>query len=595
MSARFGCIYAMLIMLAACSGKNRFFGDGSVAGAAGSSGGAITNDADSVETTTGTTGTAGKSVPGASVEALSPLGETVENAEGGRLVCGPDAGVCSSTDAGTAPAICVSAGPRDCTSGADNDCDGQPDNVIDGVCVCLAGSVEPCDQHPGLDGQGECRSGLRTCFVDAATLTTAWSACEGAIGPTGVDSCVPGNDNDCDGAPNEGCSCVEGQAQPCGSTTDIGPCQIGTSACVGGTFGQCVGAVAPAARDACAIQGDDANCNGVPNEGCTCIDGATQPCGPDTDVGICQGGTRTCSNGIFGQCVGAVFPAARDCASPQDNDCDGLADNSPASCGCPNGQTLVNGQCMLPQGAACQVNGVLCTTGQCVDGVCCESLCQGVCTQCQAGTGRCIAPAVDPGCNTDEIDCDSGDVCRVADPIPANSCRGPGECATTADCGAGRPADPRTPCGPGEDTGVGTIVPLCGATGDCANPQVNCEGVTGTVTSTSCCFLNFPESTEGTGFGNQCSFGGTTLATACDGESDCPLGTVCCLNDAVNFNFMTCLADCDERAAGPGNTTGSGNYVVCSSPGGGTSSCPGERPCTRTHPRLEGWSFCRFP
>jgi len=595
MSARSSGIYAILLTLAACSGKSRSFGDGPVAGAGGSSGGIVTTtEEENVDAPPEAIAADGKSVPGTSVERASPLGGASESTGSGSLACRQDAGPCTPPDAGVVPATCSATGPRDCTSDADNDCDGQPDNVIDDVCICLGGSTESCDEHPGLDGQGECRAGLRTCVVDAATLTTAWSVCEGAVGPSGVDSCVPSNDNDCDGAPNEGCSCVEGQSQPCGSTTEIGPCQIGTSACVGGTFGQCVGAVAPAARDACAIQGDDANCNGLPNEGCTCIDGATQPCGPDTEVGICQGGTRTCSNGIFGQCVGAVFPAARNCASPQDNDCDGLADNSPASCGCPNGQTLVNGQCMLAQGAACQVNGVPCTTGQCVDGVCCESLCQGVCTQCQAGTGRCIAPAVDPGCNTDEIDCDSGDVCRVADPIPANSCRGPGECRTAADCGAGRPADPRTPCGPGEDTGVGTIVPLCGATGDCANPQVNCDGVTGTVTATNCCFLDFPESEAETSFGNSCTFGGTTLATSCDGESDCPLGTVCCLNDFSNFNFMTCLADCAE-SGNPADPTGTGNYVVCSSPGGGTSSCSGGRPCTRTHPRLEGWTFCQFP
>jgi hypothetical protein len=64
--------------------------------------------------------------------------------------------------------------------------------------------------------------------------------------------------------------------------------------------------------------------------GGTCTPGTEEPCysGPDgtEDVGVCAGGTRTCSDeGTFGACAGEVVPAEEDCAAPEDEDCDGDA------------------------------------------------------------------------------------------------------------------------------------------------------------------------------------------------------------------------------------------------------------------------------
>ncbi len=158
--------------------------------------------------------------------------------------------------------------PRDCTSSLDHDCDGQPDNLADGPCLCAPGTTEECDTHEGLDGIGRCRAGVRACHAAADGLSSSWGPCEGAIGP--------------------------------------------------------------AAADSCAIEGDDANCNGVPNDGCPCIEGKTTSCGPATDLGICAYGRSTCQNGLPGACIGAVFPAPRDCGAlgDVDNDCDGVADNT---------------------------------------------------------------------------------------------------------------------------------------------------------------------------------------------------------------------------------------------------------------------------
>ena len=312
-----------------------------------------------------------------------------------------DAGGAGSSATGSASA-CTPTGPRDCASDLDNDCDGQPDNTLDDVCVCAPASSEPCDAHPGLDGRGQCRAGSRTCVLGTENATSNWGPCEGSVGPGQQDSCaVEGDDTDCDGINNGGCPCIEGETRPCGPSTDDGICQRGTQTCVDGAFGQCVGAVFPAARDCgsqadndcdgvpdntvdtvctCAIGAvqacgthpgrdgngqcqagsqtcdgrandttstfgacvgsvgpalsdtcapdDDSNCNGLLNEGCACINGQTRPCGPDTELGSCQRGVQTCGNGAFGQCVGAVFPAPRDCESPADDDCDGRPDNT---------------------------------------------------------------------------------------------------------------------------------------------------------------------------------------------------------------------------------------------------------------------------
>lgn len=313
-----------------------------------------------------------------------------------------DAGFCASAAAADGGSACSVPGPRDCASQADNDCDGLPDDTIDDVCTCAAASTEPCDAHPGLDGRGQCRAGSRTCVLGAGNLTSSWGECEGSVGPGERDSCaVEGDDTDCDGIDNGGCPCIEGETRSCGPDTDAGICQRGTQTCVEGAFGQCVGAVFPAARDCgsqadndcdglpdntvdtvctCAIgtmqacgahpgrdgngqcragsqtcegrandststfgnctgsvgpaisdtcaPNDDSNCNGLLNEGCACLNGQTRPCGPDTELGICQRGTQTCANGVFGQCTGAVFPAPRDCDSAADNDCDGRPDDT---------------------------------------------------------------------------------------------------------------------------------------------------------------------------------------------------------------------------------------------------------------------------
>ena len=125
-------------------------------------------------------------------------------------------------------------------------------------------------------------------------------------------------------------ACLEGATRLCKDDPDLsalGNCGGGMELCAAGRWGTC--SVVPASKDSCAITGDDANCNGKPNEGCPCVDGSQQPCGPAADVGMCKRGTQSCAGGTWGSCTGAIYSAARDCTSAADNNCDGVPDNTP--------------------------------------------------------------------------------------------------------------------------------------------------------------------------------------------------------------------------------------------------------------------------
>lgn len=102
----------------------------------------------------------------------------------------------------------VEAGPRDCSSSEDNDCDGTADNTTDGVCRCEPGTTRPCDEHPGLDGNGPCEAGSQTCVAVADGSSSDWTECTGSVGPELRDACDGTDDSDCNGVPNEGCSCT---------------------------------------------------------------------------------------------------------------------------------------------------------------------------------------------------------------------------------------------------------------------------------------------------------------------------------------------------------------------------------------------------
>lgn len=201
----------------------------------------------------------------------------------------------------------------------------------------------------GAEDMPACKTGqTRSCAEDGfkgncgsgseqCAADGTWGACN--VSKKAADGCaVAGDDADCDGVPNEGCACVGTETRSCASDGLVGNCAKGTETCAAGQWGAC--SVTKQTSDSCTVAGDDANCNGTANEGCPCVTGATRPCGPQIAQGICKQGTQTCANETWGTCLNAVYAAARDCSSSADNDCDGKPDNTiDTMCTCAVGTT----------------------------------------------------------------------------------------------------------------------------------------------------------------------------------------------------------------------------------------------------------------
>lgn len=258
--------------------------------------------------------------------------------------------------------------------GIDNTCD----NGVDEGCICEPGQMQVCYSGPEETlGVGVCMAGTQLCGDDGQ-----WEACEDEVTP--FDESCNGVDDDCDDAIDEGF-----ESQMCGE----GICQVTVQTCQDGVPQRCIPGE-PADDEAC--NGVDDTCDGDVDEGCSCNDGDTQPCygGPmgTQDVGVCQGGTQTCTDGAWGECEGDVLPAVEGCDGV-DNDCDMAADE-----GNPGG------------GAACATGFAgVCSLGhqQCIGGAlsCVQDVqasaetCDGLDNDCDSGTDE-GNPGGGGNCNT---------------------------------------------------------------------------------------------------------------------------------------------------------------------------------------------------
>jgi hypothetical protein len=212
----------------------------------------------------------------------------------------------------------IAPAQADCTSSEDENCDGEPDDTQCGVCT-LAQTRYCYDGLEGTSGVGSCKDGTQVCELDASGQQTVWGLCAGEITPANSDSCDQGNDANCNGTPNEGCDCLNGATGTCGDELNaMGNCAAGTSKCAGGVWGNC--SVVAVNKDSC-NPGDDGTCNGIANEGCACVNGQTQGCGV-TGMG-CTPGSQTCQNGSYGACSGACgdfnVPASAKCTATAPN------------------------------------------------------------------------------------------------------------------------------------------------------------------------------------------------------------------------------------------------------------------------------------
>ena len=249
------------------------------------------------------------------------------------------------------------------------DVDGDPANGCE--CTLAEPAVEVCDdEDDDCDGNvdenvtdvcgtpGTCGEGVQTC------TSGEWGDCVLNMTP-GEEVCDGVADEDCDTRVDEGCTCVAGALQDCG--TDVGVCEMGKQLCLSdNTWStECTDEVV----------GSDEVCNGMDDDCDGTIDDFDQVCG--TSVGICTMGVEHCSGGSFSVCTG-VAPGTEVCdAARLDEDCDGDANEG---CACDAGDT-----------ASCTING-----------------CEGTMTCDETGTYSACAPdSVGlETCNGVDDDCD---------------------------------------------------------------------------------------------------------------------------------------------------------------------------------------------
>lgn len=169
-------------------------------------------------------------------------------------------------------------------------------------------------------------------------------------------------------------------------------------------------------------------------------------------------------------------------------------------------------------GAACE-QGSECASGHCVDGLCCESACDGVCSACsqeRTGSDDGVCAAVRTGTDPDD-ECEAGEA---------------GTCGQTGECGGGRAcalAPATRTCG--ESACVGqtlTPAPRCDGAGACKpRPSSACPGGLRCENATSC-------------------------RDGCTSDNQCTPGNYCDLEEGECRPGKALGATCDAGEAGGG-------------------------------------------
>ncbi len=252
------------------------------------------------------------------------------------LRCGLDCDDGSTATYTDAPELC---------DGHDNDCDGMVDEDV----------MLPFYADADGDGFGAISSTPAMACAQPAGHSVNQTDCrddDAAIHPAAVEACDL-IDNNCDGHIDPGCDCTIG-APP--MDCDLTACTPGTSVCIDGHWGPCVGSVPPSTTCYPDVDGDGyARAGAVGVLGCSaCADRGAFTGRPPTGSNIDCNDNRT-----------DVYPLATEVCDAVDHDCDGNPYNGMI---CTPGMTRgCGGTCF---GTAlgvqtCQPTGLACGWGEC--------------------------------------------------------------------------------------------------------------------------------------------------------------------------------------------------------------------------------------
>jgi hypothetical protein len=216
--------------------------------------------------------------------------------------------------------------------------------------LLAAGCSSPVSTDAGrdgaTDGARDVADGSSDVRIDTGpTVCTHDSDCADGVFCNGAERCAPGmpgaNAMGCVAAsPAAACAadstCDEAGRRCVGCSTDADHDGHVSVSCGGDDCNDALPGLNPGAMEQCDTAMVDDNCDGAANEGCSCVDGTTVPCG--SMLPGCTSGVQTCAGGMLGACSVTVTLIA--CYA--DGDGDGYAAAGAAmsmACACPGGTT----------------------------------------------------------------------------------------------------------------------------------------------------------------------------------------------------------------------------------------------------------------
>jgi len=299
------------------------------------------------------------------------------------------------------------------------------EQVSCGTCqACdVAGSPGTCSSVINADDSDSCPSGSKTCDAVGACKSKQGQAC------TANSQCASGFCADgfcCNAACDGGCDV-------CNATP--GTCTVLAKGASGAGCGSyfCDGA-AGKCPTSCAADADCTSgffcaaggiCQARRLQGGSCNVGS----GGDCLVAGCRecSGTLSCKDGYC--CNGACTGNCQTCAAtPGTCTTVSTADDLDTCTG--SNTCSSSGSCLAKNGQSC-TSAAQCASGNCVDGVCCNTSCAGGCDVCNATAGTCSVVAQ----GTAGVGCGAY-VCNGSAPSCPSTCGNDADCASGYYCGA---------------------------------------------------------------------------------------------------------------------------------------------------------------